>query len=132
MPMVMRGTNPDESPSSPTAGNSDKDDRRREPRYIPAKRAAFLGWWEGPSYETTEAWIESLSCSGAALLVHDFPPGKRPVWLCLVGSQPSDWFAGNVVGASPAGGAGTVVRIALKDSLPYDIFKTIGWGFPDA
>lgn len=109
----------------------DAAERRREPRYIPAKRTAYLGWWEGEAFRSSPARVESLSCHGAALLVEHFPAGAGPIWLALIHSGSDEWFAGNAIHSSPSGGVGRVVRVALSESLPYDVFKTFCLGLPN-
>jgi hypothetical protein len=106
-------------------------DRRKETRYIPTKRCAYLGWWEGKSYLTATGWLESLSYSGAALLVENFPASVTRVWLCFMDAIASDWYPAQVVGNTPTGGTGRLVRVALAEPLPYDVFKTFGWGLPN-
>lgn len=106
------------------------DDRRKEPRYIPAKRSGYLGWWEGETFKSSLARVESLSANGAALLVEHFPVGMEQVWLSLINSGSDQWFPGTAINSSPSGGVGRVVRLALSESLPYDVFKTFCLGLP--
>ncbi len=129
--MTTHASDETHSPSATTEDRRDFSERRKEARYIPVKRSAYLGWWEGETFRSASAWVESLSRSGAVLLLEGLPQGDRPVWLCLIGSQPSDWHPAVVVDRNPSAGAGHVVRIELKESLAYDLFKTIGWGLPD-
>lgn len=105
-------------------------DRRKESRYIPYCRRAYLGWWAGDEYRTLTARIENLSRSGAALLVDEFPESVSEVWLCLIGPVRADWYPARMVGIAPSGGVGRVVRIALDESLSYEVFKSIVWGLP--
>ncbi len=114
----------------PEQDSGDPAERRREPRYIPAKRIAYLGWWEGDSFQSALARVESLSCHGAAVLVDEFPVGTELIWMSLINSGSDQWFAGTVINSSPSGGVGRVVRLALSESLPYDVFKTFCLGLP--
>lgn len=129
--MAKRGiwSRPGKEPSP--GKTSDYSDRRREPRYIPAKRTAYLGWWSGDTYHMPIVRVESLSTHGAALLVEEFPTRPDEVWVSLINSGTSQWFAASVIDSSPSGGVGRVVRIALRESLPYDVFKIFCLGLPN-
>lgn len=116
---------------APEPESADASERRREPRYIPAKRTAYLGWWEGENFRSSLARVESLSCHGAALLVEEFPVGTEQIWLSLIDSGSDQWFAGTAIHNSPSGGVGRVVRLSLLESLPYDVFKTFCLGLPE-
>jgi hypothetical protein len=127
--MTDSGTSSSEDPSALPQDKRDGADRRREPRYVPAMRGAYLGWWESETYRMPVARLECLSCNGAALIVEQLPAGTKSVWLSLIGLVASNWIPANVVNTIPCADGRLLVRLALSESLPYDIFKTfcLGW-----
>jgi hypothetical protein len=104
------------------------EEERGEALYVPSEQTAFLGWWEGEAYRTVTGRVESLSFRGAVLLVDEFLPAVKDVFLCLASPVPSDWFPANVTDVAPKKEGGQWVRVALNQPLPYELFKKLGLG----
>jgi hypothetical protein len=105
-------------------------ERRREPRYLPLGRRAYVGWWVGGAFETAEAETDNLSRGGAALRVERFPPDVGLAWVCPICRAQANWYAVHVVSLTEADGCGRLLRVALANPLGYDVFKSLVWGFP--
>jgi hypothetical protein len=128
---ALAGEPPATPPEVAGEGHPLFGERRKEARYMPVARRAYVGWWEDGTFRTASARVENLSRGGAAVLVEGSPPAlMTPAWLCLIGPVRPDWYAGQVVDRAETAGAGRVVRVALARPLPYDVFKAVVWGIP--
>lgn len=105
-------------------------DRRGAPRYAANGLCqAWLGWFEGGEQRNTPAEIVNLSMTGALVKVVAAPPAQQPVWLRLEQPQPSDWFEATIVEVRKRCWRKAFVRLALKNSCPYDVFTAALKGF---
>lgn len=103
----------------------DVDDRRQEPRYVPVMERAYLGWWEGESFRTEVGRLANISAGGAALDVRNDPGDGEAVWLCVIGPNRPGWVAARLLGRH-----GAICRMVFAERFPYELFKSVVWGFP--
>jgi pSer/pThr/pTyr-binding forkhead associated (FHA) protein len=64
-----------------------------------------------------------ISQTGMLVLSPTVPPADQRVWLRLESPQPTDWVEVVVKGTSPEGHGAHRVRLAFRESCPYDFFK---------
>lgn len=105
-------------------------DRRGAPRYATEGTCrAWLGWFEAGEQRNTTAEIVNLSMTGALIKVVAAPAPDQPVWLRLEEPQNSDWFEANIIEVHKRRWRKTFVRLAFKNSCPYDVFTAALKGF---
>ncbi|MDR3638868.1 MAG: hypothetical protein P4L84_33990 [Isosphaeraceae bacterium] len=92
---------------------------------MPVLERAYLGWWEGESFRTELGKLANISSGGAALEVAAETGAVESVWLCVIGPQRMDWVAARLLGRQ-----GTVARMVFAEQFPYELFKSVVWGFP--
>jgi hypothetical protein len=115
--------------SAPPAGTRE---RRTVCRYTVVLDKAWLGWWEGQTFQSTPAKIIDISLRGALLIVESFPPKGRSVWFCPpVVTTREQWIEVKLVDMKKRLFGPREVRIAARKVFRYEIFKTVVFG-PDA
>ena len=118
-------------PSSKHAGvpPPGSKDRRSICRYSVVIDDAWLGWWEGPTFQNTPAKIIDISLRGALVTVQRFPPKDRTIWLCPPGITSSDdWIEVKPVGMRKKLFGPREVRMVFRRLFPYEVFKTVVYG----
>jgi hypothetical protein len=110
---------------------SHADDRRGSCRYAVVQSRAWLGWWEGEEFRSTNARLVDLSLRGCMMTVDQLPPGGQSVWFCPPGTTPSDWIEAKLVESKRRLFGPRVVRIAFRNPFPYETFKNLVYG-PEA
>jgi hypothetical protein len=117
--------------SSPVTASGGPE-RRRVCRYAVVQDKAWLGWWEGQTFQSTAARIIDISLRGSHLTVETFPPKLDSVWFCPPGVSTTDeWIEVKVVDARKKIFGPREVRIEFRKAFPYEIFKALVYG-PDA
>ena len=111
--------------STTTCAPCDTAERRREPRYVPMMERAYLGWWEHDAFRTELGRLANISAGGAALEAGAGPGLGEAVWLCVIGPNRTGWVAARLLGRH-----GAVQRLVFAERFPYELFKSIVWGFP--
>lgn len=112
-----------ERPTSP-------NDRRRTCRYSGARNRVFLGWWEGPEFQTTTALLQDISLGGASILIDSPAPAQELVWLSLYKVPPTEWVEASVIKVENGPRTGlfsrrlTQLRIRFFENCSYDFFKS--------
>jgi hypothetical protein len=107
-------------------------ERRRVCRYSVVQDAAWLGWWEGPTFQNTAAKIIDISLRGALLTVDTFPPKDKPVWICPPGvAANEEWIEVKVIEARKKLFGPREVRVSFRKAFPYEAFKAVVYG-PDS
>jgi hypothetical protein len=116
----------------PAASPPGTQERRSVCRYSVVQDDAWLGWWEGQTFQSTAAKILDISLRGAKLTVDAFPPKDHPIWFCPPGVSASDeWVEIKVIDARKRLFGPREVRVAFRKVLPYELFKAVVYG-PDA
>jgi hypothetical protein len=103
-------------------------DRRSVCRYPVVQTRAWLGWWEGSSFRSTDARLVDISLRGCMMTVDRLPPEGRPVWFCPPGTDPSGWIEAKLVEAHRRFLGPRVVRVAFIQPFPYETFKNLVYG----
>ena len=98
-------------------------DHRCSSRYEAVKHAVYLGWWHEPEFRTCRAELKNLSHGGALVHVAIVPPESASLWLCLVGSPPSDWVEVAVVAVTSQHDGLFQLRLKFPESCPYEVFN---------
>jgi hypothetical protein len=107
------------------------DDRRSICRYSVVQTRAWLGWWAGEEFHSTNARLVNLSLRGCMVTVDRLPPRDHPVWFCPPGTTPSEWIEAKLIESRRRLFGPRVVRLAFRDPFPYETFKSVVYG-PDA
>jgi hypothetical protein len=107
------------------------DDRRGVCRYGVVEARAWLGWWEGPEFRSTNAHLTNISLRGCMMTVDQLPPRDQPVWFCPPGTTPAEWIEAKLIESKRRLFGPRVVRIAFRNPFPYETFKHLVYG-PDA
>jgi hypothetical protein len=110
---------------------SSVDDRRSICRYTVVQRQAWLGWWEGQQFRSTNAQLVDISLRGCMMTVEQLPPKEQSVWFCPPGTTPSEWIEAKLIESKRRLFGPRVVRIAFRNPFPYETFKHVVYG-PDA
>jgi hypothetical protein len=93
---------------------------------------AWLGWWEGQTFQNTAAKIIDISLRGALLNVDAFPPKDQPGWLCPPGMSANDeWSEVKLIDSRKKLFGPRELRVAFRKVFPYEIFKAVVYG-PDS
>jgi hypothetical protein len=109
-----------------------KPERRRVCRYAVVQDKAWLGWWEGESFQSTAATIVDISLRGAYLTVDRHPPKDQPIWFCPPGITTNDqWLETRMIDARKKFLGPREVRLSFRLLFPYEIFKAVVYG-PDS
>ena len=109
----------------PTSPN----DRRRTCRYSGVRNRVFLGWWDGPEFQTTTAFLKDLSLGGASILIDAPAPTDNLVWISLYKIPPTEWVEASVIEVEKGPRLGlfsrslTQLRIEFFENCSYDFFK---------
>lgn len=111
--------------SAPQTVLSGVEERRREPRYVPVMERAYLGWWVGETFRTELGRLANISAGGAALDIATDPGVGESVWLCVIGPNRMGWVAARLLARD-----GNLVRMVFAERFPYELFKSVVWGFP--
>ena len=74
---------------------------------------------------TIGARLLDISQTGVLVLSAKVPPIDRRIWLRLESPQITDWVEVELKGASAADPETHQVRLAFRESCPYDFFKTV-------
>src|SRR3954451_23869475 len=82
------------APGTPVSSG---DDRRSVRRYTVVQARAWLGWWEGEDFRSTNAQLTDISLRGCMMTVDQLPPAGQPVWFCPPGTTPSDWIEAELI-----------------------------------
>lgn len=109
----------------------DPEDRRSVCRYPVVQTKGWLGWWEGPTFRSTDARLVDISLRGCMMTVDRLPPEGQPVWFCPPGTNPSEWIEANLIEAHRRLLGPRVVRVAFLQPFPYETFKNLVYG-PEA
>jgi hypothetical protein len=111
--------------------SSSGDDRRATCRYTVVQTQAWLGWWEGEEFRSVSCEIIDISLRGARLVVEAFPPNVPSVWFTpphVSTSTPNEWLEARVVDARKRLLGPRQVRIAFRQTFPYEDFKAVVYG----
>jgi hypothetical protein len=107
-------------------------ERRSVCRYSVVQDSAWIGWWEGQTYQTTAAKIIDISLRGALLHVDTLPPKEHAVWFCPPGITANDeWIEVKTINLRKRLFGAREMRVAFRKVFPYEIFKAVVYG-PDA
>ena len=116
-------------PQDYVAPASNVDDRRRICRYSAVETQAWLGWWEGQEFRSTNARLVDISLRGCMMTVDQLPPKEQSVWFCPPGTTPSEWIEAKLIESKRRSLGPRVVRIAFRASRsPYETFKHLVYG----
>jgi hypothetical protein len=74
---------------------------------------------------SSAARLLDISQTGMLVLSETVPPADGQVWLRLESPQPSGWIEVLIKGATAAGPGMHRVRLAFRDTCPYDLFKAV-------
>jgi hypothetical protein len=107
------------------------DERRSVCRYVAVQTVAWLGWWEGQEFKSTNARLVDISLRGCMMTVDRLPPTGQPVWFCPPGTTPNAWIEATLIESKRRLFGPRIVRIAFCNSFPYQTFKDLVYG-PDA
>jgi hypothetical protein len=94
---------------------------RSNPRHS-ARRRARISWYEGEQARTCKARLIDIGRMGAALTTGNPPPRLAMVRVRLVGSTPTPWIEGDVVGIEPTDGIYRV-RVKFREPCPNVLLK---------
>ncbi|WP_406700814.1 PilZ domain-containing protein [Singulisphaera sp. Ch08] len=95
---------------------------RTNPRHQ-SRRRAMLSWQQGRESRTVKARLLDISRMGAALTSTTPPPSSTLVCIRLVGSTPTPWIEGDVVGIEPTEGTYRI-RIKFREPCPTIMIKS--------
>jgi hypothetical protein len=107
------------------------DDRRSVCRYSSLETRAWLGWWEGEEFRSTDASLVDISLRGCMMTVDRLPAQGETVWFCPPGTTPAEWIEAKLVESRRRLLGPRVVRIEFRNPFPYETFKHLVYG-PDA
>ena len=110
---------------------SSSDERRSICRYKAIETRAWLGWWEGQQFHSTNARLVDISLRGCMMTVDRLPPADQAVWFCPPGTTPSEWIEARLIESKRRLFGPRVVRIAFLKPFSYETFKHLVYG-PDA
>jgi hypothetical protein len=110
---------------------TEADDRRSICRYTAVETRAWLGWWEGEAFHSTDARLVDISLRGCMMTVDRLPPKDQAVWFCPPGTSPVQWIEARLVESKRHLFGPRVVRIEFHKPFSYDAFKHLVYG-PDA
>jgi len=95
---------------------------RTNPRHQ-SRRRAMLSWRAGRDVRTAKVRLIDISRMGVALTAATPPPDGALVQMRLIGSTPTPWIEGDVVGIEPNDGVYRV-RIKFRDPCPTIMIKS--------
>src|SRR5262249_52995326 len=95
---------------------------RSNPRHSARRRARIL-WHAGSQTHTSKARLIDTGRMGAAVSTTTPPPDAARICLRLVGSTPTPWIEGDVLGIEPSEGVYRV-RIRFREPCPNVLLKT--------
>jgi len=95
---------------------------RTNPRHQ-SRRRALVSWQQGREPRTVKVRLIDISRMGVALSSSTPPPNGAWVRLRLVGSTPTPWIEGDVVGVEATDGTYRV-RIKFRDPCPTIMIKS--------
>jgi hypothetical protein len=110
---------------------SSPEDRRTVCRYATLETQAWLGWWEGAEFRSTDARLVDISLRGCMMTVDRLPPYDQTVWFCPPGTAPLAWIEARLVESKRRFLGPRIVRIEFRTPFSYDTFKHLVYG-PDA
>jgi hypothetical protein len=116
---------------APEVSASREDDRRGVCRYLAVQSEAWLGWWEGQEFRSTNARVVDISLRGCMMTVEQLPPKGQSVWFCPPGTTPTEWIEATLIESKRRLLGPRVVRITFRDPFRYETFKQLVYG-PDA
>lgn len=104
-------------------------ERRSVCRYSVVQENAWIGWWEGQTYQTAAAKIIDISLRGALLHVDTLPPKDLPIWFCPPGITANDeWIEVKTINLRKRLFGAREIRVAFRKVFPYEIFKAVVYG----
>jgi hypothetical protein len=107
-------------------------ERRSVCRYSVVQDNAWIGWWEGQTYQTTAAKIIDISLRGALLHVDTLPPRDQAIWFCPPGiTTNEEWIEVKTINLRKKLFGAREIRVAFRKVFPYELFKAVVYG-PDA
>lgn len=95
---------------------------RTNPRHQ-SRRRAMVSWKQGRESRTVKARLIDISRMGIALSATTPPPSAALVCVRLVGSTPTPWIEGDVVGIEPNDGSYRI-RIKFREPCPTIMLKS--------
>ncbi|AGA30285.1 PilZ domain-containing protein [Singulisphaera acidiphila] len=95
---------------------------RTNPRHQ-SRRRALVSWQQGRESRTVKARLIDISRMGVALTASTPPPSSAVVCIRLVGSTPTPWIEGDVVGIEPTDGTYRI-RIKFREPCPTIMIKS--------
>lgn len=95
---------------------------RTNPRHQ-SRRRALVSWKQGREAKTVKARLIDISRMGVALTSSTPPPTAASIRIRLVGSTPTPWIEGDVVGIEPTEGTYRV-RIKFREPCPTVMIKS--------
>jgi hypothetical protein len=108
-------------------------DRRRSCRYRVLLGDVLLGWWEGSTFVKVPAHMLDLSLQGCMLEMRRAPArtARQPVWVRSLVASSQEWTEGVVLAVRKPLIKRCRIRIAFRDSFPYQTFKKLVYGAED-
>ena len=95
---------------------------RTNPRHQ-SRRRALVSWQQGRESRTIKVRLIDISRMGVALSATTAPPTSALVCIRLVGSTPTPWIEGDVVGIEPNEGTYRV-RVKFREPCPTVMLKS--------
>jgi hypothetical protein len=105
-----------------------RTERRNSHRYIPAREAICLGWWQGRQFRTVAARLRNLSTTGALIDIETDRPPSKNVWICVAGQAPGKWVQAALLDELVDSPGPAEIRLSFAEPFPYDEFKIAVWG----
>ncbi len=103
------------------------NERRENPRYLPAETRAWIGWWHGARFIVAPSELVNLSKGGALIFQDERPPMGQPIWLCLGAPHPLEYVQARVLDAIPRPGSSDYcVRLDFHIPCPLSFFVAAG------
>ncbi|MDX2038641.1 MAG: hypothetical protein SFX72_18480 [Isosphaeraceae bacterium] len=109
-----------------------QSNRRSHDRYVPVEDRAWLGWWEGTTFRTTEATLLNISKGGTLVESEIAPPRRSIVWICLEGSRRTEWVPGKVLEVAREENSPPQTRVMFDEICPYAFFEVAVYGWQAA
>jgi hypothetical protein len=95
---------------------------RTNPRHE-SRRRAMVSWKQGRETRTVKARLIDISRMGIALTATNPPPSSALVCIRLIGSTPTPWLEGDVVGIESNDGTYRI-RIKFREPCPTFMLKS--------
>lgn len=75
-----------------------------------------------------DVWLQDISQTGMSVTSQVVPEPDRPVWVRLDGAHATVWVEVVLQGIAPLGGGVHLIRLAFRESCPYNFFKAAVYG----